>query len=110
MWIDGASAAVEASAEGRVGEATPVRVSVTSDEPRGTPIPVRLLDGSRELAHATVVAPGPGAEVMTELRAVPARAGLALWTARVDSLAQDASPDDDAHGVAIDVAPGKLGV
>src|SRR5262249_62397450 len=58
----------------------------------------------------TVPAPGPGAEAMAELRVVPSRPGLALWTARVAPLEHDASPDDDAHGVAVPVAPGKLGV
>jgi len=81
-----------------------------SDEERGTPIGVKLEEGGRELAHATVLAPGPGAEVMAELRPVPTRAGLALWTARVTPLEGDLSPDDDAHGVAVPVAPGKLGV
>jgi hypothetical protein len=33
-----------------------------------------------------------------------------VWTARVAPLEGDVSPDDDAHGVAVPVAPGKLGV
>jgi len=103
-------AGVEASSEARVGEATPVRVRVVSDEPAGTPIEVRLEDQGRVLARSTMAAPGPGAEAVAELRVVPARAGLALWTARVSPLAGDISPDDDAHGVAVPVAPGKLGV
>jgi hypothetical protein len=108
--VDRGIAGVEASTEARVGEATPVRVRVVSDEERGTPIEVKLTDGDRELAHATVLAPGPGAEVTAELKVVPARAGLALWTARVAPLENDLSPDDDTHGVAVPVAPGKLGV
>ena len=108
--LDRGIAGVEASTEARVGEATPVRVRVVSDEERGTPIEVKLTDGDHELAHTTVLAPGPGAEATAELRVVPARAGLALWTARVAPLEHDLSPDDDTHGVAVPVAPGKLGV
>jgi len=108
--LDRGIAGVEASSEARVGEATPVRVRVVSDEERGAPIGVTLEDAGRELAHTTVLSPGPGAEVTAELRVTPTHAGLALWTARVTPLAGDLSPDDDAHGVAVPVAPGKLGV
>jgi hypothetical protein len=108
--LDRGIAGVEASAEARVGEATPVRVRVVSDEPAGAPIEVRLEDQGRLLARTTVPAPGPGAEALAELRVVPARPGLALWTARVAPLERDASADDDAHGVAVPVAPGRLGV
>jgi len=108
--LDRGIAGVEASADARVGEATPVRVRVVSDEERGTPIAVTLREGSQELARTTVLAPGPGAEAVAELRVTPTRAGLALWTARVASLEGDLSPDDDAHGVAVPVAPGRLGV
>ena len=108
--LDRGIAGVEASSEARVGEGTPVRVRVVSDEARGTPIVVKLEDGGRELARVTVAAPGPGAEATAELRVVPTRAGLALWTARVAALEHDVSPGDDAHGVAVPVAPGKLGV
>lgn len=108
--LDRGIAGVEASNEARVGEATPVRVRVVSDEERGTPIAVKLEEAGRELAHTTVLAPGPGAEATAELRVIPTRPGLALWTARVAPLEHDASPDDDAHGVAVPVAPGKLGV
>lgn len=108
--LDRGIAGVEASNDARVGEATPVRVRVVSDEERGTPIAVTIHDGDRELARTTVLAPGPGAEATAELRVTPARAGLALWTARVAPLAGDVSPLDDAHGVAVPVAPGKLGV
>ncbi len=108
--LDRGIAGVEASSEARVGEATPVRVRVVSDEERGTPIAVKLEEAGRELAHTTVLAPGPGAEATAELRVIPTRPGLALWTARVAPLEHDASPEDDAHGVAVPVAPGKLGV
>jgi hypothetical protein len=108
--IDRGIAGVEASSDARVGEATPVRVRVVSDEERGTPIEVKLTDGDHELAHTTVLAPGAGAEATAEMRVVPTHAGLALWTARVAPLEHDLSPDDDTHGVAVPVAPGKLGV
>jgi hypothetical protein len=103
-------AGVEASSEARVGEATPVNVRVVSGEERGTPIEVRLEDEGRVLARATVPAPGPGAEATAELRVTPSRAGLAFWTARLAPLAGDTSADDDAHGVVVPVAPGKLGI
>ena len=107
---DRAVAEVEAPAEARVGEAATVRVRVTSDEERGTPIGVRLLEDGRELARGIALAPGSGAEATVELHVTPARPGLAVWTARVDSLAGDASPGDDARGAAVQVAPGRLGV
>jgi len=103
-------AGVEASSEARVGEATPVHVRVVSGEERGTPIEVRLEDEGRVLARTTVPAPGPGAEATAELRVTPSRAGLAFWTARLAPLAGDTSADDDAHGVVVPVAPGKLGI
>ena len=102
--------AVEASTQARVGEATPVRVRVTSSETRGTPIGLTLRDGARELARATLIAPGPGAEASAELRVTPDRAGLAVWTARLDSLPGDGSRANDARQFAIDVAPGRIGV
>ncbi len=107
---DRAVAEVEGSREARVGEPTPVRVHVLSGEPRGTAIGVRLLDEGRELARVQVPAPGPGAEAIAELRVTPSRPGLAVWTARVDSLPGDAVPANDAREVAVPVAPGKLGV
>lgn len=110
LGADRAVAAVETAAQARVGEETPVVVRVWSSEPRGTVIPVRLMDGPREIARATLAAPGPGAEAMVTMRATPARAGLAVWTARVDSLAADAAPLNDARQVAVPVVPGKLGV
>jgi hypothetical protein len=110
LGADRAVAEVEASREARVGEATPVRVRITSSEPRGTPIGVRLLDEGHELARATVPAPGPGAEALAEMRVTPVRPGLAVWSARVDSLRGDAVAANDARGVAVMVAPGKRGV
>ncbi len=107
---DRAVSELELPATARVGEPTTVRVHVRSGEERGAPVPVRLLEDGRELARATIVAPGPGAEAIAELRVVPSRPGLALWTARVDALAGDPSPDDDARLGAVEVAPGKLGV
>ncbi len=107
---DRAVASVEGSSEARVGEATPVRVRVRSNEERGIPITVRLREGSRELGRARVLAPGSGAEAVAELRVVPTRAGLAVWSASVDSLVGDAAPNNDARGIAVQVSPGKLGV
>jgi hypothetical protein len=107
---DRAVSEVEASAAARVGETTPVRIRVTSSEPRGVAIPVTLSDGAHELARTTVISPGPGAEAMAELRVTPARPGLAVWTARVDSLSGEASHLNDARQVAVEVSPGRLGV
>ncbi len=110
LGADRAVAEVEASREARAGEPTPVRVRVVSSEPRGTPIGVRVLDDGRELARTSVPAPGPGAEATAELRVTPVKPGLAVWTARVDSLAGDAVRANDARAVAVQVTPGKLGV
>ena len=107
---DRAVVSIESSSEARVGEATPVRVRVRTSEERGAPIVVRLREAGRELARATVIAPGSGAEAVAELRVTPSRAGLAVWSASVDSLAGDIAPANDARGVAVQVAPGKLGV
>lgn len=101
---------VEASTTARVGEATPVRARVTSTEPRGTAFGVSLRDGGRELGRSTVISPGPGAEATAEFRVTPTRAGLAVWTARVDSLAGETTHANDARQVAVEVSPGRLGV
>jgi len=101
---------VEASAFARVGEPTPIRVRVTSGEPRGIPIPVTLSDRGRVLARAVVPAPGPGAEATAELRVTPPSAGLAVWTARADSVPGEMNFTNNAREVALEVAPGKLGV
>jgi hypothetical protein len=87
-----------------------VRVHVTGTEPRGTPLTVRLSEDGRELARATVPAPGAGTEAVAELRVTPARPGLAVWTARVDSLPGQVSAANDARMVAVEVAPGRIGV
>ena len=108
--IDRAVLEVEASARVRVGEATPVRVRVTSREDPGTPIPVRLLDGNRELARAEVAAPARGAEATVELRVTPSAAGLAVWTAQVDSLRDEITTRNNARQVAVEVSPNRLGV
>lgn len=107
---DRAVAEVETSPTARVGEAAAVRVRLLSSEPRGAPIPVRVLEDGRELARATVPAPGAGAEATVTLRVTPAKPGLAVWSARVDSLPGDASPLNDSRQAAVQVAPGKLGV
>jgi hypothetical protein len=108
--LDRAVAGIDASPSARVGEATPVRVRVASNEPRGTPIVVRIAEAGRELGRATVIAPGGGAEATAEIRVTPTRPGLAVWTATVDSLAGEVTTANDARQVALEVAPGKLGV
>ena len=108
--LDRSVPGIDASAHARVGEATPVRVRVTSTEPRGTPIGVTLKDGDRELGRASVVSPGEGAEATAEIRVTPARPGLAVWTARADSVAGEISSANNARQVAIEVAPGRVGV
>jgi len=108
--LDRAVTGIDASASARVGEATPVRVRVTSSEARGTPIGVTLRDGERELGRASVVAPGDGAELTAEFRVLPSRPGLAVWTARADSAAGEITTANNARQVAIQVAPGRLGV
>jgi hypothetical protein len=107
---DRALAALETSEAARVGEATTVRVRVSSTEPAGTPLPVVLEEQGRVLARATVSAPGDGAEAEAELRVTPARPGLALWTARVDALRGEVSAANNERQVAVQVAPGRLGV
>ena len=95
---------IEAPATARVGEATPVRVRVSTSEASGTAVVTRLFEGTRELAHATVVSPGPGLEAVADMRVTPAHPGLAVWTARVDSLAGETSTADNARQVAIEYA------
>ncbi|MBI1797502.1 MAG: hypothetical protein HYR74_10675 [Candidatus Eisenbacteria bacterium] len=107
---DRAVTEVEASTGARVGEATPVRVHVTSTEPRGATFPVRLFDGARSLGETRVVSPGPGAEAIAEFRVTPVQPGLAVWTARVDPLARQITTANDARETAVEVAPGRLGV
>jgi len=107
---DRAVVEVQGSTSARVGERTPVRVRITSTEPAGAAIPVRLMDGDRELARATAVAPGGGAEATAEFRVTPTKRGLAVWTAAIDSLPGEISAINNARQVAIEVAPGRLGV
>jgi hypothetical protein len=87
-----------------------VRVHVLTREPRGVASTVHLLDGTQELGRATVLSPGAGAEAVAEFRVTPVRPGLAVWTARVDSLPGEPTTVNNARQVALDVAPGKLGV
>jgi hypothetical protein len=101
---------VESQDVARVGRPTVVRARVTSTEERGAPMTVRLLEDGRELARATVIAPGGGAEATAEFPVVPTRPGLALWTARVDTLAGDRTRANDARQIAVEVSPGRLGV
>jgi hypothetical protein len=107
---DRAVVEIESSSSARVGEPTPVRVRVISSEERSAAIPVRLLDGARELGRATVIAPGGGAEAVAEFRVTPARPGLAVWSAVVDSLAGELTAANNTRQVALQVAPGRLGV
>lgn len=107
---DRALGEVEAGAGARTGQPTVVRARVTSTEERGVPMTVRLLEEGRELARAVVPAPGAGAEATAEFRVVPARPGLAVWTARVDPLPGGLTSANDARQVAVEVAPGRLGV
>jgi hypothetical protein len=107
---DRAVSGIESSPEARVGESTPVRVHVTSSEPKGTPLTVRLLDGARELARGVAVAPGGGAEAEVEFHVAPTTPGLAVWTARVDSMPGESSALDNARQLALQVAPGRIGV
>lgn len=103
-------AGIESSTSARVGEPAPVRVHVTSTEPAGVALPVSLVEDGRVLARASVSSPGPGAEGTAMLTVTPAHAGLAVWTARVDSLPGELTIANNAREVAIEVAPGKLGV
>jgi hypothetical protein len=107
---DRAVTEVEASTAARVGEATPVRVHIATSEARGVAITTRLLDGGRELSRATVISPGAGLEAIADFRITPARPGLAVWTARIDSLTGETTTANDARQVALEVAPGRLGV
>lgn len=101
---------IEASSDARVGRPTPVRVRVTTSEPRGTTFAVRLLDEGREVGRATVTSPGTGAEALAEFRVTPGRPGLALYTAEADSLPGELTGVNNARQVAVEVAPGKLEV
>jgi len=108
--VDRAVTSIETPTESRVGRAEPVRVHLTSDEPAGVPMPVHLTSEGREIAHGVALSPGPGAEAVCELTAVPLEGGLAIWTARVDSLAHEPTILNNARSAAIQVAAGHLGV
>jgi hypothetical protein len=108
--LDRSVAEVEASERAQVGVPTPVRVHVRSSEPRGAPITVRLADDGRELGRTTVSAPGPGREAVAEIRVVPFKPGLAVWTAAVDPLPGEALTDNDSRETALEVTPGRIGV
>ena len=110
VGLDRSITGIDASISARVGEITPVRVRVTSTEARGLPIAVTLRDGDHELGRATVVTPGDGAEVTAEFRVTPARAGLAVWTAHADSAGGEITAVNNERRVAIEVAPGRVGV
>ena len=101
---------VETPDVARVGRPTVVRARVTSSEERGAPMTVRLLEDGRELARATAIAPGGGAEATAEFHVTPTRPGLALWTARVDTLAGEVTAANDARQIAVEVSPGRLGI
>lgn len=107
---DRAVTAIDVPPQSRVGRAEPVLVHLTSDEPAGTPMPVHLFSGTREIAHGTALSPGPGAEAQLELTASPLESGLAIWTARVDSLAHEPTIANNARSAALEVAAGRLGI
>mgnify|MGYP001576503924 CR=1 FL=1 len=107
---DRAVTEVESPGAAQVGRPVRVRARVVSTEERGTPMLVRLLDEGRELGRATVMAPGGGAETTAEFSVVPVRSGLAVWTARLDSLPGQITAANDARQIAVEVAPGRLGV
>src|SRR6185312_667694 len=56
------------------------------------------------------VSPGAGAEAIADFRVTPTRPGLAVWTARVEPLANQLTTVNDERQVAVEVAPGRLGV
>jgi hypothetical protein len=101
---------VESAANAQVGHATTVRARVTTTEERGTPVTVRLLDGGIERDRVTVLAPGGSAEASAEFHVTPLRPGLAVWTVRADSLAGEMGAVNNARQVAVEVAPGRIGV
>ncbi|HEY6867322.1 MAG TPA: vWA domain-containing protein, partial [Candidatus Eisenbacteria bacterium] len=107
---DRAVTEVESAANAEVGHTTTVRFRITTTEERGTPLTVRLLEGAEERDRAVVVAPGGGAEAAGEMHVTPSRPGLAVWAVRVDSLAGEISTANDAREVAVEVAPGRIGV
>jgi len=107
---DRAVSDVESAANAQVGHTTTVRARVTTTEERGTPVTVRLLDGAVERDRVTVMAPGGGAEATAEFHVTPLRPGLAVWTVQADSLAGEMSAVNNGRQVAVEVAPGRIGV
>ena len=101
---------VESAANAQVGRATTVRARVTTTEDRGRPLTARLLEGGVERDRATAMAPGGGAEAAVEFHVIPRQPGLAVWTVRVDSLPGEVSGVNNARQVAVEVAPGRIGV
>ena len=101
---------VESAADAQVGHTATVRAHLTTTEERGTPITVRLLEDGAERDRVTVTAPGSGAEALAELHVTPLKPGLAVWTARADSLPGEVSVVNNARQVAVQVAPGRIGV
>lgn len=101
---------VQSAANAQVGRTTTVRARLTTTEERGAPVTLRLYDGATERDRATVMAPGGGAEATAEFHVVPTRPGLAVWTVRADSLAGEMSTANNARQVAVEVAPGRIGV
>ena len=83
VWVgrpgapDRAVMEIEAPPQARVGEATRC-VHHRTTEPQGSPFTVRLLDGGSELARATVVSPGAGADPHRGAARDAAARGLAL--------------------------------
>ena len=101
---------VESAANAQVGRSTTVRARLTTSEERGTPVTMRLLDGGVERDRVIALAPGGGAEATAEFHIIPLRPGLAVWTVRADSLAGEMSVSNNARQVAVEVAPGRIGV
>jgi len=82
--LDRVITSIEAPSEGRVGQSEPVRIHLTSSEPRGQAIAVRLLEDGREIARATAIAPGAGPRRWSRSPRVRApagsRSGPRAWT------------------------------
>ncbi|HTM57352.1 MAG TPA: hypothetical protein VL123_02935 [Candidatus Udaeobacter sp.] len=108
VGLDRVVTSIEASADGRVGQREPVRVHVVSSEPKGTAIPVRLMDQGTEIARGTAIAPGNGAEAVVQLEATPRQSGLAVWTAEIDSARGELTTANNARSVGLEIAPGRI--
>ncbi|MBI1798455.1 MAG: VWA domain-containing protein [Candidatus Eisenbacteria bacterium] len=108
--LDRVITGIEAPPDARVGRSEPVRVHLVSSEPRGVTIPVRLMDGAREIARGAATSPGAGVEVVVEMSGTPLAPGLAVWTARIDTLPAELTASNNERSVALKVAPGRIGV